>query len=114
MKRLTCITNESKQKVQIPLDDGSTIDFYLYFMPTQYSWYFDFTYNDYTSNGNKVVLTYNSLRHLKNLIPFGIAFLSDDRVEPFSIEDFASERIKIYILDKDEVKEIEEDIYNVD
>ena len=112
MIQVTSITNASKQQIRIPLDNGSTVDFKLYFLPTQYSWYFDFTYGDYTSNGNKVVLTYNALRHLKNVIPFGMAFMSDSRVEPFSIEDFSSERIKMYLLSADEVTEIEETIYN--
>ena len=113
MIQITSITDYPKQRVQIPLDEGSTIDFRLYFMPTQYSWYYDFIYNDYSSFGNKVVLTFNALRHLKNLIPFGFAFLAESSVEPFSIEDFSSQRVKMYLLNSEEIKEIEETIYNV-
>ena len=114
MNQVTSITNASKQRIQIPLDDGTTIDFRLYFMPTQYSWYFDFTYNNYTSNGNKVVLTYNALRHLKNLLPFGFSFMAESQVEPYSIEDFSSGRVRMYVLTSEDVKEIEESIYNVE
>lgn len=113
MIQITSITNASKQRIDIPFGDGETIIFKLYYLPTQYSWYFDFSYKNYTSNGNKVVLTYNSLRHLKNIIPFGFAFVSDSEVEPFSIDDFTSNRVKMYLLNKEEVKEIEETIYYV-
>lgn len=112
MIQITSITDASKQRIQIPLDNGAVVDFKIYFMPTQYSWYFDFVYGDYVSNGNKVVLTYNSLRHLKNILPFGIAFMADSNVEPFSIEDFSSNRVKMYVLSAEEVQEIEETIYN--
>lgn len=113
MIQITSITNAPKQRIDIPFGDGETIIFRLYFMPTQYSWYYDFEYNDYASYGNKVVLTYNSLRHLKNILPFGFAFLSESKVEPYSIEDFSSDRIRMYLLDKEEIQEIEENVYYV-
>ena len=72
---------------------------------------YDFTYNNYTSKGNRVVLTPNALRHLKNIIPFGIAFMAEGNVEPFDITDFASGRVGMYILNQEEVKEIESNIY---
>ena len=113
MKQVTSFTEASFQRQQIPLDDGETIDFLLYYLPTQHSWYFDFTYNNYTSRGNKVVLSPNTLRHLRKIIPFGIGFMAQSNVEPYSISDFSSNRIQMFVLNSDDVQEIEETIYNV-
>lgn len=111
MKQILSLTDNARQKFQIVLDNGDIVDFSLYFYPTQYSWFFDFTYKNYTSNGNRVVLTYNALRHLKNILPFGIAFLTDGYAEPFQLTDFSSGRIQMYVLNEDDVVTIESDIY---
>lgn len=50
MKQITSITGDSKQRMVITLDDNiGSVEFKLYYMPTQYSWYYDFTYNNYVS-----------------------------------------------------------------
>lgn len=111
MKQVTNLTDSPNQRFQITLDNGELAEFRLYYYVTQNSWFFDFSYNDYTCNCERVVLTYNALRHLKNIIPFGISFLTDGEAEPFKIDDFSSQRVKMYILNQEEVKEIENEIY---
>lgn len=113
MQLINTITDEPRQSFQLYIDGGETLYITLYYYITQRSWFYDFTYSNYTCKGSRVVLTYNSIRHLKNLLPFGIAFLTDSNAEPFNINDFSSGRIKMYILDKNEVEEIESDIFNV-
>lgn len=109
MKQVTSITNDSKQLMIIPLDNNKgNVEFRLYFMPTQYSWYYDFTYNNYTSNGNKVVLSPNALRHLRKMLPFGFAFQAEGDIEPFSINDFANGRIQMYVLNENDILEVEQ------
>lgn len=109
MKQITSITGDSKQRLTLPLDDNNgSVDFRLYFMPTQYSWYYDFTYNNYTSNGNKVVLNPNALRHLRKILPFGIAFQAEGNVEPFAVNDFVNGRVQMYVLNEDDMQEVEQ------
>ena len=112
MNIVTTITNDPRQSFQVALDTGDTIYFNLYFFQTQNNWYYDFTYNDYTCNGSRVALSPNSIRHLRNILPFGIAFLSDGNVEPFNLDDFKSGRVQMAILDSAEVQEVEELIYS--
>lgn len=114
MYQITNLTSEADQKFQITLENGGIVDFRLYYYPTQLSWFFDFTYRDYTCNCQRVVLSPNALRHLKNILPFGIAFDSDDQVEPVFYDDFESERVKMYLLNTDEVLEVEQELYNVE
>lgn len=112
MNIITTLTDYPNQRHTIPLTNGESADFHLYFSEREMSWYYDITYNEITINGSKVVLSPNSLRQFKNTMPFGIAFYTDGYVEPFKVDDFATGRIKMAILDKEEVQEIEEDVYN--
>ena len=111
MKVINTITADYRQKFKFLTADGEQVNFRLYYYITQQSWFFDFSYKNYTCNCQRVVLTPNALRHLKNIIPFGIAFYSKDKVEPIFIDDFSSGRVQMLILDANEVKEVEMNIY---
>ena len=97
MQLINNLTDSPRQSFQVPIEAGG---------------YVHFTYNNYTSNGNRVVLSPNTLRHLKNIIPFGLAFMAEGNVEPFSLTDFSTGRVGMYILNAEEVQEIESTIYN--
>ena len=114
MKLITSITTEPKQNFTLRLDNNETARMKLYYYATQKSWYFDIEYGEYVNRGNKVVLTMNALRHLKNILPFGIAFLSDSSADPFLLEDFADGNVFMILLNQEDVQEIEDSIYNVE
>lgn len=113
MQQITSITSSPKQQMTLVLENNETVNFKLYYLGRQQSWFYDFTYNNLTVNCSRVVLTPNALRQYKNNIPFGISFASVDDVEPFSIDDFISGRISMYVLNSDEVKQIESEIFNL-
>lgn len=112
MKLVSSITTEPKQRFVLKLDNNESVIIRLYYYSSQNSWYFDIEYNDYINNGNKVVLTMNALRHLRNILPFGIAFVSGSNAEPFQLEDFANGNVLMLLLNQDDVQEIEETVYN--
>lgn len=112
MELINNLTDSPRQSFQVPIEAGGYIQFDLYYFVTQKSWFFDFTYNNYTSKCNRVVLSPNTLRNLKNVIPFGLAFMAEGNVEPFSLTDFSTGRVGMYILNAEEVQEIESTIYN--
>lgn len=97
----------------LALDNNETVDFYLYYSPRQQSWFFNFTYKELTAKCLRVVLSPNSLRQFKNNIPFGIAFTAESFVEPCAIDDFSSGRVSMFVLNSDEVKLIESEIFNL-
>ena len=111
MQQITTLTDEPRQRHQLVLDTNETVDFRLYFSARQQAWYFDFTYNDLTCKCSKVVLTPNALRCFRRIIPFGIAFDTDGFVEPFQIDDFSTGRVKMYVLNEEDVQTIEQEIY---
>lgn len=112
MQVITTLTNYPNQRHQLVISDGTSANFHLYYSVRQRSWYFDIEYQDTIINGNKVVLTPNALRQFKNIFPFGLMFYTDGYVEPFRLEDFSSGRVKMAILDSEEVEQIEKDVYN--
>lgn len=114
MKLITSITAAFKQQHTLVLDNNETVDFYLEYCPRMQSWYYSFTYKDITQKCIKVVLSPNSLRHLRRVIPFGLAFVSTGKVEPFSQDDFTSGKIQLYVLNEEDVKQVEEEIYNIE
>lgn len=112
MQEITTITSNARQRFRLVLENNETADIQLYYYGRMRSWYYNISYNDITINGSKVVLTPNSLRNLKKILPFGIAFTTDGYTEPFAISDFASGRVKMYVLNSDEVEQVEQEIYN--
>lgn len=113
MLRITEFTDSASQTCLIPLeDDSGTVSFDLQFAPTQNSWYFNFTYNDLTCNGLKLVLGPNILRCFKSQIPFGLMVTANDGIEPYQISDFVDGRVNIFVLNKTEVAQFESVVYN--
>lgn len=113
MQEITTLTSAPNQLHRLVLDNNETADFRLYYSGRMQSWYYDIEYKDITIKCSKVVLTPNSLRQLKNILPFGISFYSDSDIEPFQINDFVTGRVKMGVLNADEVEQIEEEIYNL-
>ena len=113
MKQIVEFTDSPYQTGQIPLEGGSTqASITLYWSYTQRSWYFDMEYGNIISSGNKLCLGANTLRCFKSLIPFGLMVVANDSIDPYQIEDLQSQRVKIYVLNKTEVQQIERLVYN--
>ena len=107
------LTDSPVQTFSVPLATRISVNFKLYFCPTQQSWYFDFSYNDQQFNGNKLVLGANILRCYKNIVPFGLAIQTNDGIEPYKIDDFSSGRVQFCILENAvEVSQIERIVFD--
>lgn len=111
MEQITCLTDDVRQSFNIAIDN-ETLYVNLYFYQTQKSWYFDIEYGDYICKGMRVVLTPNALRHLTNILPFGIAFLSKGYGEPYAQDDFSTGRVIMVILNQDDVEDFEQDYFS--
>ncbi len=112
MQQITTISSNPIQQMQLVLENNDTVDFKLYYSMREQSWFYDFSYKDLTVNGSKVTLHPNALRQFRRIIPFGIAFDSDGQVEPFAQDDFSSGRIKMYILNSEDIQSVEQEVFN--
>lgn len=111
MQTIECLTDDVRQKFNIAIEN-ETLYVTLYFYQTQKSWYFDIEYGDYICKGMRAVLTLNALRHLSNILPFGIGFVADGYGEPYAQDDFSSGRVQMVILSADEVQQLEQDYFS--
>lgn len=113
MQVITSITSQPKQTFNIRFENNEVVVITMYYYASQHAWFFDFQYGDYECNGNKVVLSINTLRHLRNILPFGLGFISGTNADPFDLESFSNGDCMMIAWDKDEVQALEDEIYNV-
>lgn len=106
-------TDNPTQSCSFPLETRESVDFKMFFLPTQKSWYFNIKYKEFECNGNKLVLGANILRCFKNRIPFGLMVQAGNGIEPYKLDDFTTGRVKVYVLSADEVKQVENAVFNV-
>jgi len=111
MKLLNKITSAARQKFRIIGENGERIDFFLTFMPTQSAWMFNVSWDDFSLNGAVLTLSPNCLRGFKNNIPFGLACVSDDSIEPSFVDDFSTGRVRLFLLNAEDVQTVEESLF---
>ena len=75
MQEITTLTTAPNQLHRLVLDNNETADFRLYFAARMQEWFYELSYQNFTLNGAKVVLTPNSLRQFKNYFTFWNIFL---------------------------------------
>lgn len=111
MKRITSISDDAIQKMTVILDDGSKVGITLEYIAANKGWYVSFDYGDVlTINKRRVVAGPNMLRAFRNTIPFGIACLTSDRLEPIYKNDFTTGRAAFYVLNPEDVQTVEDTI----
>ena len=111
MKRITTLTDSALQKAIIVTDNSKELNLTLKFLPTQKIWIYNITLDDFTINGRRVVVTPNMLRQYVRVIDFGIMCTSENGFDPYRIDDFSTERISLFILTEEEIKEFETGIF---
>jgi hypothetical protein len=111
MKRIENIGSEANQKTTIALDDGSILTLNLRYLPAVQRWMMDVTHEDIILLGLNLCLHPNIIRPWRNTARFGIACVASDGVDPISVQDFLSERVSLYVLNAEEVRSVEMDIF---
>ena len=107
MKLIDSITADAKQNFTLIGENRQRIKFYLYYLPTQQSWFFDISYGKIDLNGAQLTVGPNILRNYSNNIDFGLAVTSTNGLDPFYLEDFSNGRIRLYLLNQAEVDIVE-------
>lgn len=111
MKKVVNITNNPKQTVILQTENGEDIDLYLEFKPRVQSWFFSFKYNELESKNLQVCIHPNILRQFKRNINWGLGFASTNSAEPFSVDSFSTGRCELFLLNEEDVLNIERNIY---
>ncbi len=105
--RLLSLSGAPRQRLQSLLEDGSSVSLALRYLPAIEQWSIDIEHKNFILYGHRVYNSYNILNQFSLRIPFGINVVISDGGEPSELQDFSSERVKLYLLDKEEVKQVE-------
>lgn len=109
MLYLNALTNDASQLISLTGIPGKQIRMTLQFMPRIQQWVMGVSLGDFTANGIAVVSSVNLLRQWRNEIPFGIAVIRSDGLDPYTIDDFVNQLTNMYLLNADDVEQVELD-----
>jgi hypothetical protein len=110
MKLVEGLTSDPKQTIFLAIEGYDKAILSLEYKPNQYGWFYSLSWGTFTVDNIRVARDQNILRQFKNLIPFGIAIITVNGVDPVLPDEFLS-NTSVYILTSDEVKIIEAAYY---
>ncbi len=114
MKIISEISSDPKQVLDVVTEDNQIFELKLEFSDQQQGWFYSINFDDTVIiNGSRIITGPNILRAFKEILPFGIAIGTNDKTEPFLIDDFTSERVTMFLLTAEEVDQVESDFYNL-
>ena len=111
MKIIQGITDTANQTLVLTLEDGSRATLVLEYREQQQGWFYDLTYGDFVSSGNRLVTGPNILRQYRDLIPFGLLVDSVNQQEPQIQTVFLDGLTSIYLLNEMDVVDVELTIF---
>ena len=115
MIQVTNISDDAHQKTTVLLADNSSVVITLDYRPRTQGWVMSVIHGVFTRKCVPLCIHPNLLRSERAIIPLGIACVSNDGVDPFDINDFSNDRVKLYVLDntgnETDVDMIENNIY---
>lgn len=111
MKYLNKIEPIAYQKFFLTGNPGQRIEMVLRYLPSQEKWMMDIDYLDFSLKGIMVTASPNILRAYYKIIPFGILCDCPDQIDPAFIDDFATQRCNLYLLNAEEVEDYETRIF---
>ena len=101
------ITNDPQQQLSLIGIPSLTIQMDLRYMPRIQKWIMDLAFGTTEINGVMIVTSPNLLRQFKNNIPFGISCITTNGLDPYRVNDFATQSANLYLLNAADVAEIE-------
>lgn len=112
MTRVDNLTDSSDQATTLILPDNTPVSLRLRFRPRTGRWIADVGYatNNFQVNGLNICCFPNVMRPWREVLPFGIAFMTADFTDPFQLQDFATGRVAVYLLTADDVAQVESTI----
>jgi hypothetical protein len=108
MKILTGFTSQPKQTMTFVLDDGSAVSMTMVYRTQQLGWFVDIAWQSWIVTGLRLTASPNLLQKWENLIPFGLAILTQGNVEPLNLTDFADGIATVYLLNAADVVAVNE------
>jgi len=99
MKQLLNLSDAAFQSTSVALGDGSSLDLFFRYRPAVQRWSMDVAWGTFAAKGIIVTAHPNIMRQWRNVVPFGIGFISSDGADPFMLSDFLLGRVKVFVMD---------------
>lgn len=112
MIKLTQLTNSASQQFTLTSESGEAIAFALRFLPRVNKWVFDCAFGNLNLKGASLIKGPNILRGYREIIDFGLMCVSTDGQDPYYLNDFATGRVTLYLLNAADVLDIETNIFS--
>ena len=113
MKLIDTITSDASQIIKVPLENGNVVTIALVYRPTVELWSMDITYGTREIQGLTLCVHPNILRQWRRVMPFGIAIVSTDGIDPVYQDDFSEGRVSLYVLETEDVTYVEDAVIGV-
>ena len=111
MTQIDNLTSFADQDTILFLADGSSVPLNLTFHAASERWVASISYGAININGIGVCAHPNLLRQWKNVLPFGISCVTADMTDPFDINDFSTGRVLLYLLNSEDVLQVESQVF---
>lgn len=111
MTLIDAVTNQPNQQINLILPDTTIVPFILQYMDGNQGWFFSMP--SLNINNMALVVSPNCLRDFRRVIDFGLALDTNDGYESVFINDFTNGRASLYLLDAEDVADVEAIIQNV-
>lgn len=113
MNLLNGITDAPTQSNTLTLSDGSIAVLSLQYSPQQLGWFFGVQYptTGFELSGQRLTAFPNVLQQFNNQIPFGLACVTQDNVEPTTLETFVDGTTELYLLAPNDVVTVNDVIF---
>lgn len=97
-----------KQQKTILLDNNNTFTFNIYYRSLTSGWYYDLSYSvsNFNVKGHKITNSLNLLDPFRERLNFGLSFKVEDKGEIWYLNDFETERVKVYLLNATDLANI--------
>lgn len=104
MNILTGLSDDPAQQNTVTLPDGSTAILSLNYSPQQTGWFFGVQYptTGFVLTGQRLTAFPNILVQFQEQLPFGIACVTQDAVEPTGQQTFIDGTTDLYLLDSND------------
>jgi hypothetical protein len=109
MTKIDNLTDAADQTTTLILPDNTAVTLRLRYRARTQRWTADVAYAplNFKAQGLNVCCFPNIVRFGRNILPFGLAFMTADFTDPFDLNDFASGRVNAYLLDAVDVAAVD-------
>lgn len=97
------ITIKENSTIKVINAEEETYTLYINYNSSRQGWFVDVVSENFKIYGLRITSVPNVLRQWKNKLGFGLGVFTENKSEPFLLEDFNTGRATLYLLEPDDL-----------